>query len=245
MKRAKFVLVALVLFINAASISSMALDRSINLLTYHAINSPVELTFIRPSGEQNEYQVSLINKMDVTIARITLKGIIFDSKDAMIGVILDSKEINLQPKESKVIAFQLNSLSTLKNNTLSSAITEQYKLAKTLIVIPYRAFVKMGNVEKPTEVNEYTWQLDYRLIHDLTPANISSFKKVQGKMIENESVHIEDICQICEWCRQDAFGCGNALIGTSCRSYACTQFYDCSCSDAHCTILCRPYEQCC
>ena len=244
----KFQLITLFMVIVAVLTTTglFASNESVQMLAFHATNSPVEITYIQRTDDPEEYQISLINKMDAPVIKITLKGISFDSNDAMIGGFLNGKEINLQPKESKTILFKFKYIANAKYKIALPSLEQLFNKGNSIILVPCGASIRLKSNEKSEETVEYSWKIDSRLLQGLTPQNIATFQKVQGKMIENhEFENPEEMCWVCEQCSDESYTCGLSKIGSQCRSYACTQSYTCSCPDYFCHYICKSEVNCC
>ena len=233
----------ILLIIGTARISFSA---AIQIIPFHAVDSPVEITQIQLITVTNEYQINIRSKASRNIVRVTLKGVIFDMKGVRIGGLLSSIDLDLKSAETKTLYLNFENIAYAKKETLSKSMSDLFQDGNVILLIPYRVNFKPLSDQPQDNEDAYYWTLDYHMINNLTPINISSFLKVQGKIIKDyEPIEPEDFCSVCNVCRQEVFSCGNALISESCRSYACTQSFACSCPTNTCSYICKPLSQCC
>lgn len=219
---------------------------AIQVIPFHAVDSPVEITQIQLITVTNEYQMTIRSKTNRNIVRVTLKGSIFDIKGVRIGGLLNSIELDLKNAQTKTLFLNFENIAYAKKEALSKSMSDLFQDGNVILLIPYRVNFKPLSDQPQDNEDAYYWTLDYHMINNLTPMNISSFHKVQGKIIKDyEPVEPEDLCSVYKVCQQEIFSCGNALISESCRSHACIQSFACSCSANTCSYVCKPLSQCC
>jgi len=246
MEKVKFsaCMLAVFLVMGAASITYSA--TTIQIVSFHAVDSPVEITQIQSLTAPNEYQITLYNKFDKDIYRIVLKGNVYNAKDEFIGGFMNRIEVNLRAGETRAIKLNLKEILSAQDEAGAESLKNFLQDANVIILIPNRVYYKTSSAQEPDKEESYYWLIDYHILQKLTPGNLFSFQKVKGKIIkDNENIIPRLPCYYCEWCSQEAWGCGIIYLGGNCSSFACTSHYSCNCTTGACSYTCRPLVQCC
>ncbi|OGF66218.1 MAG: hypothetical protein A2Y62_02650 [Candidatus Fischerbacteria bacterium RBG_13_37_8] len=219
---------------------------SVRVAPFHAADSPVEISQIQYVTASNEYYLTISNNSEWDIKEIVLKGIVFDVNEAVAGGFLRGCDVELKAKETKSHSFNFEEYTNVQDKTMLETLKNSIQNNNVVILIPYKVIFKsIPEKERGKEKNRY-WTLDYKLIKDLKPGNMSSFQKVQGKIIRKEEAWEPDLpCYFCEWCQEEAYTCGLAMIASNCRPYACTVSWYCSCLYWQCNYICKDVDQCC